>query len=299
MTRCRTSVSIWFARATRCHLSTAISAFGSAARIPEAYGADGSITTISIAARNAGVCSASHLTQLPVRPGANPSSDPGPSAEQSTKLVSHGSDRFQVMPSRIQRTDRKRVSSMPSRVVGSGSGSHRAAAATKAAPSARTRGTRRRPQRPLDSPKRSLEQPAPAAAQLTRGRHRSRDLSERLLWAQPFTADQAALPPQQLNGLPRDRQILQPHPWPILHRAAEHPALGQGPSRAACSMITFTVAVSTRWNLEDANSCSRPNNTDVASDILVASLLDVVGDQQHVGATSPSVATTRVSKHPA
>ena len=60
VTRCRTSVSIWFARATRCHLSTAISAFGSAARIPEAYGADGSITTISIAARNAGVCSASH-----------------------------------------------------------------------------------------------------------------------------------------------------------------------------------------------------------------------------------------------
>jgi hypothetical protein len=45
--------------------------------------------------------------------------------------VSHGSERIQV-PSRIQRTDRKRVSSMPSLLVGSGSGSHRAAAATKA-----------------------------------------------------------------------------------------------------------------------------------------------------------------------
>ena len=40
------------ASATRCHLSTAIFASGSAARIPDAYGADGSITTISIAVRN-------------------------------------------------------------------------------------------------------------------------------------------------------------------------------------------------------------------------------------------------------
>jgi hypothetical protein len=29
-----------------------------------------------------------------------------------------------------------------------------------------------------------------------------------------------------------------------------------------------------------------PNNTDVASDILVASLLDVAGEQRHVGATA-------------
>ena len=83
--------------------------------------------------RNASDCSPSHSrTQPPVRPGANPSSDPGPSREQSTKLVSHGSDRFQVIPSSIQRTDRNRVSSIPSRLVGSGSGSHRAAAATSA-----------------------------------------------------------------------------------------------------------------------------------------------------------------------
>jgi hypothetical protein len=41
VTRCRTSVTIWLASPTRCHLSTAISASGSAARIPDAYGADG------------------------------------------------------------------------------------------------------------------------------------------------------------------------------------------------------------------------------------------------------------------
>jgi hypothetical protein len=114
-------------------LSTAISAFGSAARMPEAYGADGSMTTISILFRKASVCSPSQsLTHPPVRPGANPSSDPGPSREQSTNEVSHGSDRFQVIPSKIQRTDRNRVSSIPSRVVGSGSGSHLAAAAMSA-----------------------------------------------------------------------------------------------------------------------------------------------------------------------
>src|SRR4051794_26827388 len=64
-------------------------------------------------------------------------------------------------------------------------------------------------------------------------------------------------------------------------------------------MITFTVVASTRRTSRTLNSCSRPNNTDVASDMLVAPLLDVVRDQQHVGATSPSPATTRASKHPA
>src|SRR5829696_4285303 len=65
------------------------------------------------------------------------------------------------------------------------------------------------------------------------------------------------------------------------------PQAGQGPSRAVCSMITFTVSRSTRWTSRTLNSSSKPNNTDVASDMLVASLLDVVGDQQHVGAASP------------
>jgi hypothetical protein len=113
-------------------LSTAINVFGRAARIPDAYGADGSMTTISIAFLNASVCSANQSrTHPPVRPGANPSSDPA-SPEQSTNEVSHGSDRFQVMPSKIQRTEPNRVSSIPSLLVGSGSGSHLAAAATSA-----------------------------------------------------------------------------------------------------------------------------------------------------------------------
>ena len=54
VTRCRTSVTMWLARATRCHLSTAICACGRAARIPEAYGADGSITTSWIAVAERG-----------------------------------------------------------------------------------------------------------------------------------------------------------------------------------------------------------------------------------------------------
>jgi hypothetical protein len=40
------------------------------------------------------------------------------------------------------------------------------------------------------------------------------------------------------------------------------------------------------------------DNTDVASDILVASVLDVVRDRQHFGATSPSLVTTRASPTP-
>jgi hypothetical protein len=101
--------------------------------MPEAYGADGSITTTSTWSRNMGVCSPSQSrTHAPVRPGAKPSNDPGPSTLQSTKEVSQGSDRFQVIPSSSQRTDRNRVSSIPSRVVGAGAGSHRAAAATRA-----------------------------------------------------------------------------------------------------------------------------------------------------------------------
>src|SRR5215218_3519442 len=133
VTRCRTSVTIWLASATRCQPSTAINASGRAARMPEAYGADGSITTISTFVRNASDCSASQsFTHAPVRPGANPSSDPGPSREQSTKEVSHGSDRFHDTPSRTQRTDRNLVSSMPSLLVGAGSGSHPAAAAISA-----------------------------------------------------------------------------------------------------------------------------------------------------------------------
>jgi hypothetical protein len=44
--------------------------------------------------------------------GADPGGIRHRRLEQSMKLVSHGSDRFQTIPSKIQRTDRDRVSSM-------------------------------------------------------------------------------------------------------------------------------------------------------------------------------------------
>ena len=40
------------------------------------------------------------------------------------------------------------------------------------------------------------------------------------------------------------------------------------------------------------------DNTDVASDILMVSLLDVVRERQHCGATSPSLVATRASRTP-
>jgi hypothetical protein len=79
-------------------------------------------------------------------------------------------------------------------------------------------------------------------------------------------------------------------------------------------MITATADDAVRSTLRTLNSASRPNNTavgsnnipdniwgsvDVASVMLVASLLDVVRDQQHPGATSPPAATTRTSAQPA
>ena len=39
--------------------------------------------------------------EIDVDDAANPSGDPGPSLEQSTKLVSHGSDHLQMIPSKI------------------------------------------------------------------------------------------------------------------------------------------------------------------------------------------------------
>jgi hypothetical protein len=92
------------------------------------------------------------------------------------------------------------------------------------------------------------------------------------------------------------------------------PQVGHGPSRAICSMTTITADAAVRWTLRTRNSASSPNNTavgsdnipdniwgsvDVASVMLVASLLDVVRDQQHLGATSPPAATTRNSTQPA
>src|SRR5215213_9427945 len=302
VTRCRTSVIIWLASATTCHLSTAIWASDRAARIPEAYGADGSITTILIIFRKASDCSPSQSrTHAPVRPGANPSSDPGPSREQSTKLVSHGSDRFQVIPSKIQRTEPNRVSSIPNRLVGGGSGNHFVAATTSAlcavgqdtSYSPATSETARLPD-------------AIALATCSRSRSvtRARGRTAAETWVNVLRGHSAS--PQVRRRFRHHSSTVCPEVGRSFSRITDRsftvplntPHSGHGPSRAACSMITFTVVASTRRTSRTLNSCSRPNNTDVASDMLVAPLLDVVRDQQHVGATSPSPATTRASPHP-
>ena len=70
-----------------------LEAVRSVARIPEAYGADGSITTILIIFQNVSVCSASHSrTHAPVRPGANPAVIPAhrPSSRRSWSDSSSG-----------------------------------------------------------------------------------------------------------------------------------------------------------------------------------------------------------------
>src|SRR5215203_4481871 len=288
--RCRTSVTIWLASATRCQPSTAINASGRAARIPDAYGADGSMITISIRFRKASVCSPSQSrTQPPVRPGANPSSDPGPSREQSTNDVSHGSDRFQVTPSRIQRTDWNRVSSIPSLLVGVGAGSHLAAAATSAlcavghdtpyspATSETARlldaiavATRTR-SRSVTRPR--VRTAVEAWVNVLRGHSGSTQTSRRLRHHNSTVCPDAGRSFTRITGRSFNVLVITPH-------------TGHGPSRAICSITTRTLLASTRWTSRTANSSSSPNNTDVASDMLVASLLDVVGDQQHVGATS-------------
>jgi len=194
-----------------------------------------------------------------VRPGVNPSSDLGPSREQSTNEVSHGSDRFQLTPSKIQRTDRNRVSSIPSRLVGGGSGNHSVAATTSAlcavghdtSYSPATSETARLPD-------------AIALATCCRSRSviRARGRTAAETWVNVFRGHSASSQIRRRfrhhssTGLPKDREILQPHHRPILHRAAEHPALW--PSRAACSMITITAVASTRRTSRMLNSCSRP-----------------------------------------
>jgi hypothetical protein len=115
--------------------------------------------------------------------------------------VSHGSERFQLTPSRIQRTDRNRVSSILKRLVGVGSGSHRAAAAMSAlcAVGHDTRTRRRPPTRAVGtSPQRTAIDASATTAwsaapmrgrSLTRrtGRSFTRDVT-------PHTPDTALLP---------------------------------------------------------------------------------------------------------
>ena len=263
------------------------------------------------------------FTQPPVRPGARPRSGPGRSEVQSTKLVSHGSDRFHVTPSRSQRTDRNRVSSMPARrsvPVRAAIGSPADQRLVRGRPgnavlaghlgdgpvAGRDRGGDLVPE--------PFSDPAPRTDRVGR-------LGERPPRTKNLGAHQAAFPPPQLDRLARRRQVPDPSQRPVLDRRRDHPQAGHGPSRAVCSTTTLTAAAAVRRTLRTRNSASRPNNvvagsdnisvgsdnisdntwgsTDVASVMLVASLLDFVRDQQHVGATSPPAATTRQSTRPA
>jgi hypothetical protein len=130
-----------------------------------------------------------------------------------------------VTPSRIQRTDRNRVSSIPNRLVGVGSGSHRAAAAMSALCAV----GHDTPYSPATSD--TARFPAAiASATLARSRSvtRPRGRIATLSWvndrrAQRLNAQQSTLPPPQLGLLPRCGQIPDPAHRPVLHPRREHP----------------------------------------------------------------------------
>src|SRR5215217_3536138 len=208
--------------------------------------------------------------------------------------VSHGSDRFQVMPSRIQRTDRNRVSSMPSRVVGSGFGNHLAAAATSALCAV---GQETLYSRATSDTARLLSTIAVATRRRSRSVTRPRRRTALQAWVNVLRGHSCS--PQTSRRFRHHSSTVCPHAGRSFNRISGRsftaevsaPHAGHGPSRAVCSMIIFTVVGPIRSTPRTLNSSSRPNNTavgstDVASDMLVASLLDVVRDQQHVGATS-------------
>src|SRR5665647_1023131 len=131
-TRWRTSVSILLASITRWKWSSTILACGNARRIPDAYGADGSIATTATPSRNSLLCKAIQAsTHAPDRPGASPMIPAGWAGSRSTIEVIHGSLRAQPVSLKNQRTGRARVSSMPIIVVGAACPSAATAVATR------------------------------------------------------------------------------------------------------------------------------------------------------------------------
>ena len=280
------------ARATRCHLSTAIRASGRAARIPEAYGAEVSITTTSTASRKSALCSASQsFTHAPERPGASPSIRPGPVVSASTNEVSQGSVRRQWASARTHRADLARVSSIPSTLVGSGSGSHLTAAATSTRCAVgqdtpwvwATSSTARFPE-------------AISVAIASRSRQVSRALAEiasdccvnepvshsgsgqarrRLRHHSSTTCPHASRSLTRTNGRSLTRVVRTPHP-------------GQGASRSRCSITTLRSLLLSRSRPVTTNSSSSPNSTDVLSIMLVASCRCRWSETNSMtGATSP------------
>jgi len=280
-------VTISLARRTRWKWSTAICACGSAARIPDAYGADGSITTVLTPDRNSGVCSASQLfTQPPERPGASPSSSPRRAGSASTNDVSQGSERLHPVVSRSQRTLRARVSSMPSTAVGVGSGSHLVAATTRA----RWAVCQATPCSAATSDTARFD-PAIALAKCSRSLAVSRDRG----------GIAAVHSKNERRGHEAGRQTSRRHHsstrWPDAGRsftrrrgrsftlAETVPHSGQAASRTTVSTTTRTASAPTRSTSTTVNSPS-PNNKVVRSSMLVASSTGCLKNNQHGEATS-------------
>ncbi|GEM_PF-4599541 len=280
---------------TRCQWSTAIRACGRAARTPEAYGADGSMTTTAIPARNAALCSPSQVrTQAPDRPGAKPNSIPGPVVSASTNEVIHGSVRRHPVCSRSHRTLRARVSSMPNTRVGGGGGSHRTAAAINAA-CAVCHATAYS----LATSATARFDPAIAVANAWRSRLVSRDRSpiSTLAWVNERRGhcscrhSSRRLRHHSATCWPDAGRSLIRTSGRSLTRQLSCPQSGHAASTAIVSITTWTISSVTRTT-STTRKDSRPNSKDVGSSMLVASLLSVVEDSQHAEATSLIYATT-------
>lgn len=228
-------------------------------------------------ARNAGVCSASQsITHAPERPGVSPRRCPGRVGSALTNEVIHGFDRVQPASSSTQRTDRARVSSMPSTRVGSGSGSHWLASAMSARCavdhatwySLATSLTARLPDaiaEPIFSRSRVVSRDRAGTARdccvnvavpQAGSRHTKRRLSHHrsVLWPE---ADKSLT---RTSGRSLILEVSTPHS-------------GQAPSGSMTSMTTRTVSASIRSSCRTVNSSSSPSSTDVPSFMLVASLL--------------------------
>jgi hypothetical protein len=224
-------------RGATCPLRPALQ--GNAARTPEACDAEGSMTATSTASRKAGVCSASQVfTQAPVRPGARPSNTPGPVVSALTNEVGHGSLRRYPAGSSTQRTDRARVTSMPSTAAGSGGGSQPTATAT----SARCTVGQDTPVLAGDlvdgtvgSGHGTGEVLPPPCGQPRPRRDRGGGPGERPSPARALQAAQAAHAPPQLHPPPRGGQIPGSLPAAVLHprtrNAGTSPSSGSSQSR--------------------------------------------------------------------
>jgi hypothetical protein len=202
-----------------------------------------------------------------LRPGTEPSSNPA-SPEQSTNEVSHGSDRFQVMPSKIQRTEPNRVSSIPSLLVGSGSGSHLAAAATSAWWAVRH------------------DTPYSAATSETAR------LLEAIAWAS-CSRNRSATRAEHAP-LPRPGRMT------AVDTAARHRPAGASATTLDCLRAGPPHGQDTELRLQTEHTSTSGQHPGqhlsgslITSVMLVASLLKVVRDQQHPGGHEPPTARTR------